>query len=363
MDIASGLDRERYTPIVVAPGAGPLASWAAGQGLEVVTIAAGDWSGRIGLIKRAAAITLAARLRNVDLIHAMAPTCYRAAGLAGALLRLPRVCHLGFPPEHGELEYSFRFGPEVVVACYDGQARDVRPTVQRVRPGCRVVSIPNGINTQLFTPAPVAPDTHRQLRNGFRYVVLIVGHLNDVKGYPTFVRAAARIASELPDCLFLSLGGETTGPGQRARYEQLARDVGIADRTRFLGFRSDVADVLRAADVVVLPSLDEGLPLAVLEAMACAKPVVATPVGGIPEAVSDGVTGVHVPPNNVESLASAVVRILSDHDAALLMGVRGRQRVESRFSVRRMVGDVEKLYGELLGSRVDNGIRAVRQDA
>jgi len=124
----------------------------------------------------------------------------------------------------------------------------------------------------------------------------------------------------------------------------------------FLGFRSDVADVLRAADVVVLPSLSEGLPLAVLEAMACAKPVVATPVGGIPDAVVDGQTGWHVPQNDPERLAAAVLRVLTDREAALLMGVLARQRVETVFSVKRMVAQVEALYTDVLRLESQDGI-------
>lgn len=356
MDVVSGLDRSRFMPVIVTPGAGPLATWASERGIDVCIVRDGDWAGRAGLLRRTAALALAARSRRAELIHAMAPMCYRAAGLVGEILRLPRICHLGFPPERGELERSFRFGPEVVVACYDGQARDVAAKVRQVRPECRLVSVPNGIDTRLFKPAPVAWQSHHQLRCGASHVVLIVGHLSDVKGYPTFLRAAARIAAQLPDCRFLALGGETTGPGPLARYKCLAAELGIGDRMTFLGFRSDVADVLRAADVVVLPSLSEGLPLAVLEAMACAKPVVATPVGGIPDAVVDGQTGWHVPQNDPERLAAAVLRVLTDREAALLMGVLARQRVETVFSVKRMVAQVEALYTDLLRPESQDGI-------
>jgi len=161
--------------------------------------------------------------------------------------------------------------------------------------------------------------------------------------------------------VFLALGGETTGPGPLARYEQLAADLGIGDRVRFLGFRSDVADVLRAADLVVLPSLDEGLPLALLEAMACAKPVIATPVGGVPEAVIDEVTGVLVPPNEPERLASAVLRVLNDRHLSLRMGNAGRGRVQAQFSVPRLVAAVEALYTEVLSGRRDNGATSIQQ--
>jgi glycosyltransferase involved in cell wall biosynthesis len=361
MDIVSGLNRERFTPLIVTPGPGPLADWANDHRIDVEVIPDGDWLGRTGLLRRAASFVRLGRARGVGLVHAMAPTCYRAAGLAGRFLRIPRVCHLGFPPEPGELARSFRFGPEVVVPCYEGQSRDVMADVRAARPGCRIVAIPNGIDTRVYRPAPVNWDTHRQLRGRASHVVLITGHLSDVKGYPTFLRAAQRIAQQLPECIFLALGGETTGVGPLARYQQLAADLGIADRVRFLGFRSDVADVLRAADLVVLPSLDEGLPLAILEAMACAKPVVATPVGGVPEAVVDEVTGLLVPPNDPQRLASAVLCVLNDRHVALRMGNAALARVQAQFSVPRLVTAVEALYTEVLGRRCDDDFVAVEQ--
>src|SRR5205823_5255694 len=144
-------------------------------------------------------------------------------------------------------------------------------------------------------------------------------------------RPPARSAARLPSRLSAFAGRARLELSVRARGRRgllrrtgarglLRRPRGAArlprrcDPGSFLGFRSDVADVLRAADIVVLPSLDEGLPLAVLEAMACAKPVVATPVGGVPEAVVDEVTGILVPPSDSESLAAAMLRLLQDRD-------------------------------------------------
>jgi glycosyltransferase involved in cell wall biosynthesis len=357
MDLVTGLNPEHFVPLIVTPGPGPLATWAAEHDIDVCSIPDGDWNGRTGLLRRSLALVLTARTRGVRLVHATAPMCYRAAGLTGRILGVPRVCHLGFPPEPGELAWSFRFGPEAVIACYEGQARDVAATVRELRPACRLVAVRNGIDTRLYRPAPVNWDTHHELRRGASHVVLIIGHLSDVKGYPTFLHAAARIAPRLPDCLFLALGGETTGPGPLERYERLAGELGLRDRVRFLGFRSDVADVIRAADVVVLPSLSEGLPLAILEAMSCAKPVVATPVGGIPEALVHEETGLLVPPNEPEDLAQAVLRVLTDRQLAQRMARNGRRRAETHFSVKRMASEVQALYCELLAGSVHDARR------
>jgi glycosyltransferase involved in cell wall biosynthesis len=178
--------------------------------------------------------------------------------------------------------------------------------------------------------------------------VLIVGHLSEVKGYPTFLRAAAAIASVVRDCAFLALGGETTSPGYGAYLQQLARDLGIGDRVHFLGWQKNVAEVMRAADVMVLPSVVEGLPMAVLEAMSCGRPVVASAVNGTPEAVLHEITGLLIPPNEPAALAAAVVRLLGAPHLARRMGNAGRIRVEEHFSLDKAAAAIQRLYTELL---------------
>lgn len=362
IDIATGLDRNRFTPLIVTPAPGPLEEWASDHRIDVEVIPDGDWTDKARLLHRTAAIVRLGRVFGVGLVHAMAPTCYRAAGLAGRILPVPRICHLSSPSLPDQLARSFRFGPEAVVSGCENQARIVAPDVRAARPGCRIVAIPNGVDTRVYRPAPVNWDTHQQLRGRASHVVLVAGPSSDIKGYPTFLRAAQRIARQLPECVFLALGDETTAPGPLARYQQLAADLGLADRVRFLGVRSDAADVMRAADVVVLPSLDEGLPLALLEAMACAKPVVATPLGGVPEAVVDNVTGLLVQPYEPERLASAVVGVLNDRQVAQRMGHAGRARVHAQFAVPQMVAAVEALYSEVLSRRCADDFVSVEPD-
>jgi glycosyltransferase involved in cell wall biosynthesis len=262
------------------------------------------------------------------------------------------VCHLGFPPPPGELEWSFRFGPDAVIACYEGQARDVAAMLEPLELKRRVVAIPNGVNLRAFTPD--SQSEPRDWRFNARHVVAIVGHLSEVKGYPIFLDAAARISSVLDDCVFLAIGRDTLGQGYGDHLERRARETGLTDRVKFLGWQSNVAEIVRQADVVVSPSLGEGFPLAVLEAMACARPVVATTVGGVPEAVVHGETGYLVPPGEVEPFVEATLRLLRDRAAAERMGLEGRRRVETRFSLTRFVNGVQSLYDDLLknGSRL-----------
>jgi glycosyltransferase involved in cell wall biosynthesis len=124
----------------------------------------------------------------------------------------------------------------------------------------------------------------------------------------------------------------------------LAREKGVEQSCRFAGARNDVVDWYAAADVVVLPSLSEGFPFVVLEAMAMSRPVVATNVNGVPELIRDGVHGVLVPPRNPQALESAVRKVLHDPVWAARMGQAGQKEVTARFTVGKMVQDTVKVF-------------------
>jgi glycosyltransferase involved in cell wall biosynthesis len=140
-----------------------------------------------------------------------------------------------------------------------------------------------------------------------------------------------------------------TGNLERELKQQAIRE-GIDAAVNFAGYRSDIPQILSAADLFVLPSLAEGLPLAALEAMAACLPVVATDVGGTAEAVVDGETGLLVPPANPHRLAAAILSLVSDRERRVQMGSAGRARVEQRFSARVAAKTLGMLYLQLLGS-------------
>jgi sugar transferase (PEP-CTERM/EpsH1 system associated) len=171
-------------------------------------------------------------------------------------------------------------------------------------------------------------------------VIGTVGNLFAVKGQTYLLRACKAVASAYPNCVLLVAGeGEQLGP-----LEKEAFDLGIAGDVKFLGFRDDVPSLLQAMEVFVLPSLSEGLPLSILEALALQKPVVATNVGGIPEIVEDGATGYLVPPRNPEALADKILLLLRDPQIAANIGQAGRKKVEKDFGLEQMVREYQSLY-------------------
>ncbi|MBU4345581.1 MAG: glycosyltransferase family 4 protein, partial [Desulfobacteraceae bacterium] len=122
----------------------------------------------------------------------------------------------------------------------------------------------------------------------------------------------------------------------------------VADKIIFTGFRSDIKEILSAIDILVTPSLLEGFPMVILEAMAMAKPIVATNIDGITEQITDGVNGILVPPKDPSALAKTVVRVLNDKELARTMGLSAREKVKQEFSVEKMVAETEKVYLSLL---------------
>lgn len=202
----------------------------------------------------------------------------------------------------------------------------------------RVVVVRNGV-----APAvPVEPARPAGVADGVP-LLLHVGRLAPVKGQRELIEALALL--ERRDAVAVLAGIDLErGGAYRRELEARAGVLGLAGRVVFAGYREDVPALLAGADLFVLPSHDEGLPLTVLEAMAAGKPVVASAAGGTTEAVIDGQTGLLVPPGDVGSLAGALDALLADPERARALGEAGRRRAGERFSVEAMTERVLALY-------------------
>lgn len=180
-------------------------------------------------------------------------------------------------------------------------------------------------------------------------LIAVFSRLNPLKGVEYFLEAAAIVAPRFPEARFLVVGGPMIGEEAYQReLERLVDRLGFGNRVLFTGFRVDVPELLSEVTISVLPSLSEGLSNVLLESMAAGVPAVATKVGGNPEAVEHGVTGLLVPPRNPSALAQAISRLLENPEMGRSFGAAGRQRVAERFSVEKMVRETERLYLKLL---------------
>jgi glycosyltransferase involved in cell wall biosynthesis len=194
-------------------------------------------------------------------------------------------------------------------------------------------------------------------------IVAVFCRLHHLKGLEYFLDAAAVLALRDARPRFLIVGDRFAGKNggviretfYQRELEARARRLGIGDRVVFTGFRLDVPDLLAEIAVSVLPSLSEGLPNTVLEAMAAGVPVVATRVGGSPEIVEEGRTGLLVPPRDAAALAEAVGRLLTDPALAAALSGEARRRLATRFSLQAMARETERFYLELLETRRRRG--------
>jgi glycosyltransferase involved in cell wall biosynthesis len=212
----------------------------------------------------------------------------------------------------------------------------------------KIVVIRNGITLSKFAGRTRSADLRRELGLPLpARLVAVFSRLNRFKGVEYFLDAAAVLAGKVPDVCFLVVGDG----GSKKELEEYACQLGLGQRIVFTGFRGDVPDLLSEVAISVLPSLSEGTSNTLLESMAAGVPVIATRVGGNPEVIEDGVTGLLVPPRDSAALASAMDRLLEDESLALVLGQAGLRRVSELFSLEGSVHETEHLYQRLVDAK------------
>ncbi len=217
----------------------------------------------------------------------------------------------------------------------------------------QIVVIRNGVDIDRFS----APPDRARIRHELGLapgtpLVVVVSRLARLKGLEQLIEAAALLRPQHPDVRFLIVG--ETAPSETAYLDELKRlaaRLRVTEAVVFTGLRSDVPALLSSADVAVMPSLNEALSNVLLESMAAGAPTVATKVGGTPEAIVDGETGLLVPPGQPEPLAAAIAALLTDRTLAARLGHAARLLVRERFSVDRMVSATEGIYLQLLARK------------
>jgi glycosyltransferase involved in cell wall biosynthesis len=219
----------------------------------------------------------------------------------------------------------------------------------KIPPG-NIVKIYNGIEIEEYNPdlkelRNKKLEVRRELwlKNDVP-VIGAIGRLVWQKGFEYLIRAAPEMLKKCPEARFLIVG---EGP-LKNKLILTGEKLNVADRITFTGFRSDIKEILASIDVLAMPSLLEGLPMVLLEAMAMAKPIVATRIDGITEVLENSKTGLLVPAKNSHALAEALVGILDDNEKANFFGQNAREAAKEKFSVKKMVEQIESAYEKLL---------------
>jgi len=320
------------------------------EGFRVETV---PFARRLSPVAHAKAfIDLVALLRRErpDLVHAHMPISGFLARLAARVAGVPRIAYTShgflFNQEGSWLRRSAGFAMEWI----GGRLTDVFMTVSsreaidahRLHIFRDAKAVGNGRDPALFRPDAAA---RARIRTALgtpedRVVIVAVSRLVSFKGYPELAAAMHAV----PNAEFWVVG-ERLASDRGEDMAALLRSAGLGERLRLLGYRNDVAALLAAADIFVLPSYFEGLPMSVIEAMLCGLPVVATDIGGPREQVIPGVTGLLVPPRQVAPLAAALASLTGDAELRAAMGTAGRERAITLYDETTVVERTLDLLG------------------
>lgn len=299
------------------------------------------------------------RAERPDVVHTHMAKAGTLGRIAARLARVPAVIHT----YHGHVFHSYFSEPKTalfraieralglvtdrLVVVGEIQRREIAG--YGIAPLEKLVAIPLGLELDDFLGVQ-APSGRLRRELGVSETAPLVGivaRLVPIKAHEDFLAAAAAVRAELPDARYVVVGdGE-----RRQELETLASQLGLDDAVRFLGWRHDLLEVYADLDVVALSSLNEGSPVALIEAMAAGRAVAATEVGGVAEVVQHEVTGLTVPARSPEKLGKAILRLLRDPALRHRLGEAARGAVYPRHSARRLCGDVANLYLDTLRSK------------
>ena len=281
---------------------------------------------------------------NIALVHAhdFKADFYALAARRRVKAPLVTTLHLW---NHNSLRTSFYEAIDALQVRYFDRIICVSPEIardaQRWRvPAAKLRVILNGVDTRRFRP--LSPRfANRQI------VIGSIGRLVSQKGYDNFLQAAAQVSRQAPHARFLLVGD---GP-LRAELEAQAARLGISDCITFGGQRDPIEASYGELDIFVSSSYSEGLPIAVLEAMASRLPVIATRVGATPDVIEDGSSGILISPGNIDELTSAIMLLLRDSDLALALAQAAYERAKTQFSAEAMTRQTEAVYKEILDAK------------
>jgi glycosyltransferase involved in cell wall biosynthesis len=344
----------RYEPLVLLPGDGPLAAACSRAGIATTFLPLPPVAGGLLFAAPRALASLArlAHRHDVALLHSDSPRTALYAGTAAGLLDRPHLWHVRASRPSSEFADAALLAlSDQVVAVSRAAAR--RSAALSSSPRVRVV--PTGLMPPACRPRSEARALLRVPQDA--YVAGVVGRVEADKGIEEAVAALPVLRTLRPDAHLVFVGpvDEASAPARELR--RFAEKHGVGPAVHLAGGHDDAATLLSAFDVLLHPSRHEALPRAVLEALHAGTPIIAAAVGGVPEAIEDGRSGLLVPPRDAARLGEAAVRLARDPRLAAALAAAGRARARSLFSLEHMTGAVTGIYDELLGEADSTGHR------
>jgi len=350
LQLAAGL-RDRFEVSVASMSGGTFEHELKQLGIKFYPV---DMSRRFSL-KPISRIKAIIRNNKIDLVHSQGARADFFARIAGRLAGVPHIfCTIAMPVEGFDVgllqKKVYRFIDQLTeryVERFIVVSDSLKQMLVEGRgiPAHQVLRIYNGIELSQYHPDA----EYGNLRSewGIPQEVSLIGAIGRMvwqKGFEYLIECIPEIGRTYPDTKILIVGDGPLLDGLKA----LSGRLGVEKNIIFTGFRSDIKEILSAFDLLVVPSLLEGFPMVTLEAMAMAKPIIATNIDGITEQITDGKDGILVAPRDPDALAKAIIKVLADRQSAKAMGLAARKKVEQEFSVEKMVRETEKVYLSLL---------------
>lgn len=288
-----------------------------------------------------------------DIVHLHTSKAGFIGRIAAKFAGVP-VC---FYMPHGHIFYGYtnfvltkiyimleRFGAgfcNAIITLSDVEARDF--LARNIAEKDKFFTIHNGIDLKGYQA--IDANKLKELRNEVKLgvsapVITVISRLEPVKGLEIFLQALGEVVKTIPQFMALVVGSGRLREG----LEEKAKALNLEGKIRFLGYRTDIKEIISISDIIVDPALNEGLGLVILEAQALGKPVLATRVGGIPEVIIDNQTGILVPAGDFKSLAGEMIRLLRDAELAARLAREAKKRIELEFSKDKMISRLVELY-------------------
>ncbi len=298
-------------------------------------------------------LTREVRDRSLDILHCHLPRAGVIGRLIGRYVRVPSIytehnvwsCY--HPLTHFLNRITLSLCDQVIAV-----SNAVKASMHTF-PGCnhtRILTIANGVDVDQIASFRRCRDQVRS-ELGIPDSSLVVGHVGNIrqeKGHSFLIRAAAEVCAEEQNVIFFTAGEEF---GRRAVLEREAIALGLGAKFRFLGYRRNIRQLMSGFDVFVLPSVYEGLPISLLESMALGKPAVVTAVGGNADVVENGVSGILVPPSDVNALAQGILQLIRSPNLRISFGEAAERIVRARFSIERVADEYAAVYAAFLSKK------------
>jgi len=336
------LDREKYDPVLLCREGGELLKEAEARGIETRIIE--PYSLRsfhvIKIVKAFQDLSRLVKEEDVKLIHTDSPRWTFYLGIIARARKMPLIYHVRVSTPEPKLyeRWLYFLSAKIIAVSQSARKRfEGFPKADN-----KVEVIYNAVDTKEFNPACDGLRVRKELGISDELLVGLIGEISSVKGEEEFLRAAAKVVEKSPHVRFIIVG-----KADQSFRDDLGNLIGRLSLKTFVSIypaRQDMPDVMAALDVLVNASRLEGFSRVILEAMASGKAVIATEVGGNPEAVDHNTTGILVPPKNPEGLAAAILELADNPQRRKGMGLAGRKKVEDYFSMDAQIKKIEAVY-------------------